>query len=98
MMAKQDQELAKKYFSSGIEKSKNGEVNLAIEDYTKAIELKPDYAEAYYYRGGSWLRLGEWEKARSDIETARKMKMDIIVASDEIREKYDSAWKTLGNI
>lgn len=98
MVIKQDQELAKKYFNSGKEKSKKGEVDLAIEDYTKAIELKPDYAEAYYYRGGSWLRLGEWEKARADIQTAREMKMDIIVASDEIRQKYDRAWKTLGNI
>lgn len=97
-MVDRNQELAEKYFSSGKEKGKNGEVNLAIEDYTKAIELKPDYAEAYYYRGGSWLRLGEWEKARSDIETARNMKMDIIVASDEIRQKYERAWKTLGNI
>ena len=97
-MVDQNQELAQNYFNSGIEKSKKGEVDLAIEDYTKAIELKPDYAEAYYYRGGSWLRLGEWEKARSDIQTARKMKMDIIVASDEIRQKYDRAWKTLGNI
>ena len=96
MMAKQDQELAKKYFNSGIEKSKNGEVDLAIEDYTISIELKPDYAEACYYRGGSWLRLGEREKTRSDIETARQMKMDIIVASDEIRQKYDRAWKILG--
>jgi len=98
MTVDRNQELAEKYFSSGKEKSKNGEVDLAIEDYTRAIELKPDYAEAYYYRGGSWLRLGEWEKARSDIETARKMKMDIIVASDEIRQKYERAWKTLGNI
>lgn len=94
----QNQELAKKYFKSGVEKSKNGEVDLAIEEYTKAIELKPDFAEAYYYRGGSWLRLGERVKARSDLETARKMKMDTIVASDEIRQKYDRAWKTLSNI
>lgn len=98
MIVDRNQELAEKYFNSGKEKSKKGEVDLAIEDYTKAIELKPDYAEAYYYRGGSWLRLGEWEKARSDIKTAREMKMDIIVASDEIRKKYDRAWKTLGNI
>ncbi|MYF56224.1 tetratricopeptide repeat protein [Candidatus Poribacteria bacterium] len=97
MMIDRNQELAEKYLNTGLENSKKGKVDLAIEDYTKAIELKPDYADAYYYRGGSWLRLGEWEKARSDLETARKMKMTTIVVSDEIREKYDRAWRILGN-
>lgn len=97
-MADQNQELAQKYFNSGVENSKKGEVKLAIEGYTHAIELKPDYAEAYYKRGGSWLRLGEWEKARSDLETAKKLNMKIIITSDEIREKYKRAWRILGNI
>lgn len=97
-MADQNQELAQKSFNSGVENSKKGEVKLAIEDYTHAIKLKPDYAEAYYQRGGSWLRLGEWEKARSDLETARKLNMKIIITSDEIREKYKRAWRILGNI
>ncbi len=97
-MQELNHELANKYFNSGVEKSKKGDVYHAIEDYTKAIELKPDFAEAYYYRGGSWLRLREWERARLDLETARKMKMNTIIVSDEIRHKYDRAWKTLGNI
>ena len=97
-MVGQNHELAKKYFNSGLENSKNGEVDLAIEGYTKAIELKPDFAEAYYYRGGSWLRLGQREKSISDLEIARNMEMDIIVASDEVRQKYERAWKTLGNV
>ncbi|MDE0089026.1 MAG: tetratricopeptide repeat protein [Candidatus Poribacteria bacterium] len=98
MMAKQDQELAKKYFNSGIEKSKKDEYELAIEDYTKAIELKPDYAEAYYYRGGSWLRLGEREKAKEDLDVARDLAMDAIIALDKIGQDYERAWKILGNM
>lgn len=97
-MEDQKQKLAEKYFNSGVENSKKDKIELAIENYTQAIELKPDYADAYYHRGGAWLRLGEWEKARSDLQTSRKMKMDVIVASDKIRQKYDRAWKTLGNI
>ncbi len=97
-MEDQNQKLAEKYFNSGIENSEKGQIELAIEDYTQAIKLKPDYAEAYYHRGGSWLRLGEWEKARSDLQNARKMNLDIIVASDEILQEYVRAWKTLGNI
>lgn len=97
-MENKNKKLAEKYFNSGLENSKRGKIELAIEDYTQAIELKPEYAEAYYNRGGAWLRLGEWEKARSDLEIARKLKMDVLVASDEIRQKYERAWKILGNI
>ena len=97
-MEDQDQELAEKYFNSGIENSEKGQIELAIEDYTQAIELKPDYAQAYYYRGGAWLRVGNREKAMSDLQNAREMNLDIIVASDEILQKYVRVWKTLGNI
>lgn len=97
-MADQNQELAQKYFNSGVENSKKGKVKLAIENYTHAIELNPDYADAYYKRGGSWLRINEWEKARSDLEIAREMQMKVIITSDEIREKYKRAWRILGNI
>lgn len=97
-MEKQNQELATKYYNRGLAHSKKGELELAIEDYTQAIALKPDYAEAYYYRGGAFLRLGEREKAKLDLATARKMGMNVIIASDEIRQNYDRAWKTLGNL
>ena len=30
-----------------------------IDDFNKAIELKPDYADAYYYRGNSKKELGK---------------------------------------
>ena len=26
----------------------------AIQDYDEALRLKPDFAEAYYYRGEAW--------------------------------------------
>ncbi len=33
----------------------------------------------YYYRGETWLHLGEWEKARLDLRVAKSMGVDIIV-------------------
>jgi tetratricopeptide (TPR) repeat protein len=39
---------------------------LAIADYTKVIELKPD-GESYYVRGNSYLEIGEYAKAISDL-------------------------------
>ena len=93
-----NQECAETYYNLGLAHSKNGKLDEAIENYTKAIELKPDYAEAYYYRGGAFLRLGEREKAKSDLATARNMGSDAIIAIDKILQDYDRAWKTLGNL
>ena len=74
-MENKNQKLAEKYFNSGLENSKNSEIELAIEDYTQAIELKPDYADAYYYRSNAWLHSGEEEKAKSDMKTASELKI-----------------------
>ena len=98
MMQELNQECAEMYYNRGLAHSKKGEVELAIEDYTKAIELNPTFAEAYYYRGGAFLRLGEREKAKSDLATARNMGCKAITALDNIIQDYDRAWKTLGNL
>ena len=97
MTKKRNTECAEAYYNRGLAHSKKGELKLAIEDYTKAIELKPNYAEAYYYRGGAFLRLGEREKAKQDLATARNMGDDAITALDKILKDYDRAWKVLGN-
>ena len=97
-MQERNQELATKYYHRGIAYASKGEIELAIEDYTKAIALKPDYADAYYNRGGAFLRLGEMEKAKADLTTARNMGADAITALDKILQDYDRAWKTLGNL
>lgn len=97
-MEDQKQKLAEKYFNSGVENSKKNEIVLAIEDYTQAIELKPDYADAYYYRSKAWLQIGEEEKAKSDMKTANEIGININTAIDDLLHRYDRAWKTLGNI
>ncbi len=98
MTKEPNQKCADTYYNRGLAHSKKGEVELAIEDYTKAIELKPDFAEAYYYRGGAFLRLGEQEKAKSDLATASSIGINSATASDEILRNCDRAWRTLGNI
>jgi len=94
----QNQELANKYYNSGVAHSKNGDYDCAIKDYTQAIALKPDYADAYYRRSRAWLYLGEEEKAKSDMKTASDIGINNTTAIDEILRDYDRAWKTLGNL
>jgi tetratricopeptide (TPR) repeat protein len=42
----------------------------AIEDYSQAIRLRPDYADAYYGRANVYNELGEAEKALADFNAA----------------------------
>ena len=47
-----------------------GQFNQAIKDYSRAIELDSDSAEAYYQRGLSYEQIGEDQKAKEDKELA----------------------------
>ena len=98
MTKEPNQKCADTYYNRGLAHSRNGELDKAIQGYTKAIELNPDHAEAYYNRGGAFLRLGKREKAKLDLVTARNLGSDAIIALDKILRDYDRAWKTLGNI
>ncbi|HSZ24451.1 MAG TPA: tetratricopeptide repeat protein, partial [Cytophagaceae bacterium] len=39
------------YYQNGLTKIDRKDFNGAVEDFSKVIELKPDYASAYYNRG-----------------------------------------------
>ena len=66
------------YNHRGVVYYKKGEYNRAIEDYDVAI--KRDSTDAYYNRGEAWLHLKEWEKAKNDLITAKKLGVDIVAA------------------
>ncbi|MEI6687187.1 MAG: tetratricopeptide repeat protein, partial [Planctomycetota bacterium] len=48
----------------------------AIADYTKAIELNPNLATAYYNRGIVLKSLGKTEAAIADFTKARDLKIN----------------------
>jgi tetratricopeptide (TPR) repeat protein len=43
---------------------------MAINDYNKAIDIKPDYAIAYFHRGSAYLYNFHYEEALSDYNKA----------------------------
>jgi len=49
---------AENFNNLGVQEYEKGNYEKAIEYFTKAIELKPDYAEAYYNRGLAYLKIG----------------------------------------
>ena len=51
-----------------------GEMQSAIDDYTKAVELNPEYSEAYYHRGSHYYSyLKDNRKALRDFNRAIKL-------------------------
>jgi tetratricopeptide (TPR) repeat protein len=58
------------YFNSGNVKAQEGDMGGAMADYTKAIELKPDYAKAYSNRGLVKRGKGDMDGALADFNKA----------------------------
>ena len=56
------------HFENGFNHSEQGQLEQAIADYDKAIELKPDFVAAYYNRGVSYLKQNEFKKALEDFD------------------------------
>ena len=59
---------AKSFLISGEAKFKAKDYNGVISDYTKALELKPRFAEAYLNRGFAKRSIGDIEGAKGDFK------------------------------
>jgi len=46
----------------------------AIKDFSSAIEIRPDYKDAYKYRGYAFNALGKSEEAKKDFEKCEQLK------------------------
>ena len=85
-------ELARTYVYRGAARYwRKGEFDNAITDYTEAVELDPEYAEVYNYRGFAYLNNGDIDKAIADYTKA-------IGIDQELTEAHkDRAAAYLGN-
>ena len=68
------------FYNHGVAYGKKREYTRAIEDYNRAIELNSDFGAAYNNRGEARLHLREWDKAKADLITAKKLGVDIVAA------------------
>ncbi len=50
-----------------------GRPELAIENYSKAIEMSPNYADPHYFRGETWAKIGNRARANADLARARSL-------------------------
>ena len=56
---------------------KKDELEYVLQDLNIAIQLQP-YPKIYSLRAWTWLRLEEWEKAKSDLDTMQSVDYDFI--------------------
>jgi tetratricopeptide (TPR) repeat protein len=65
---------------NGTVKNGKGDFAGAIDDYNKAIEIKPDYAKAYVNRGNAKSHKGDLDGALADLNKAIEIQPDYAVA------------------
>jgi tetratricopeptide (TPR) repeat protein len=56
----------------------------ALEHYNKAIQLKPNLAEAYEYRGVLFLKMGRKADAEKDLATLKALKPKLANELEEV--------------
>ena len=96
-----DSKNAGAYYNQGVARLEKGEHDLAISDFTKAIEMRPGFALAHFYRGRAYFRKGEHDQAISDLNKAIEIDPRLAVAYGEraviyfIRKEYDKVWENI---
>jgi tetratricopeptide (TPR) repeat protein len=58
------------YYNRGVVYQQQGQLDLAIDEYTQAIALNPQFSEAYYNRGNAYYDKGDLDRAIADFDQA----------------------------
>ena len=89
-------DLAREFHNRGYARYEKGRVSSdwdlvqeAIEDFDKAIDLHPNYAQAYHNRGAAWFVLGGQRRTKWAIEDFSKaIELDAEVVYPHIAKVY----------
>jgi len=74
--AQNNNALALKYYTSGMEKYNATNYEIAIGDFSKAIEASPEFVEAYFQRGCAKHYSDDYNGAISDFDKAIELRPD----------------------
>ncbi len=67
---------AKGNVQRGIDAAQRGDIDTAMNYYNKAIEMNPDYADAYYYRGRAYYNNNDDTNAIEEFDKAIELNVD----------------------
>ena len=59
---------------------KKGNLNKAVDFYSKSLESNANEASVYYNRGSIHLQMSDWQNAGLDLREARDRGFDIVAA------------------
>ena len=65
------------YHTRGVAKAKLDDYNGALDDFSKTVDLKPDFAKAYYNRAVMKKVLRQKRAAKADFKKAEELGLDI---------------------
>jgi len=85
---------ARDWYRVGYKASDAGDYEEAAKDFRKAIDMKPDYAEAYNMLGFSSRKLGDLPNAFSYYDKALQLKPNF----PEVREYLGEAYLQQGDL
>jgi len=67
---------AEEWFEEGLAKSKGGDYSQAIADFTVALDIAPEYTDAYIQRGIAWDKQEDFDRAIPDYDQALNLDPD----------------------
>ena len=73
------------YFERGMAQFSNRDYSNAIQDLSKAIQLRPNDAAAHYMRGASKLASGQLDQAVADLDKAAELERKMFVETYKMR-------------
>ena len=77
--------------------SRQGDLNKAAEEFQKAIEIKPGYADAYHNLANTYQRMGRFDAAIENYQKAAELNPNLWQSHQALaaiyfeQEKYDLA-------
>ncbi len=98
-LEKEPHDKAKAYYTLGFAYTKKGELNLALKNFDKAIELNPKHADAHFHRGLIYYRKGSDNFAIKDFNKSKDnydLGIKNFSKTIEINSKYADAYYFLG--
>ena len=62
--------MEQEYYQRGIKQARICNYTQAIQEFTKAIEIKPEFVDAYYRRGLAYFKIEQFDKAIADYNSS----------------------------
>ncbi|GHV03401.1 hypothetical protein FACS189485_06490 [Spirochaetia bacterium] len=77
------------YCDIGLAYYENHDYDMAIKNFSEAIEIAPQFCPAYYNRGGNYYLKGDYDKAIADLTHVLRIDPTITVAKELLQRVQD---------